>query len=36
VGLSHEEIAQTLGLSTRTIERDWERARSFLYAALQS
>jgi RNA polymerase sigma factor (TIGR02999 family) len=36
VGLSHEEIAQTLGLSTRTVERDWERARTYLYAALQS
>jgi RNA polymerase sigma factor (TIGR02999 family) len=36
VGLSHDEIAQTLGLSLRTIERDWERARTFLYAALQS
>jgi RNA polymerase sigma factor (TIGR02999 family) len=36
VGLSHDEIAQTLGLSTRTIERDWERARSYLYAALQT
>jgi RNA polymerase sigma factor (TIGR02999 family) len=36
VGLSHDEIAQTLGLSVRTIERDWERARTFLYAALQS
>ncbi len=35
VGLSHDEIAQTLGLSVRTIERDWERARTFLYAALQ-
>jgi DNA-directed RNA polymerase specialized sigma24 family protein len=36
VGLSHDEIAQTLGLSTRTVERDWERARTYLYAALQS
>ena len=36
VGLSHDEIAQSLGLSTRTIERDWERARTYLYAALQT
>jgi RNA polymerase sigma factor (TIGR02999 family) len=35
-GLEHAEIAATLGLGLRTIERDWERARSFLYAALQS
>jgi RNA polymerase sigma factor (TIGR02999 family) len=35
-GLEHAEIAATLGLGLRTVERDWERARSFLYAALQS
>lgn len=35
VGLDNAEIAQALGLSTRTVERDWERARSFLYSALQ-
>jgi RNA polymerase sigma factor (TIGR02999 family) len=35
-GLEHAEIAEVLGVSTRTVERDWERARSFLYAALKS
>ena len=33
-GLSHEEIAQALGVAVRTVQRDWEKARSFLYAAL--
>jgi RNA polymerase sigma factor (TIGR02999 family) len=35
VGLDNREIAEALGLSTRTVERDWERARSYLYAALR-
>lgn len=35
-GLEHTEIAAALGLGLRTVERDWERARSFLYAALQT
>jgi RNA polymerase sigma factor (TIGR02999 family) len=33
-GLEHAEIAAALGVGLRTVERDWERARSFLYAAL--
>ena len=33
-GLEHAEIAGALGIGLRTVERDWERARSFLYAAL--
>jgi RNA polymerase sigma factor (TIGR02999 family) len=33
-GLEHAEIASTLGIGLRTVERDWERARSFLYASL--
>jgi RNA polymerase sigma factor (TIGR02999 family) len=33
-GLEHAEIASSLGIGLRTVERDWERARSFLYAAL--
>jgi RNA polymerase sigma factor (TIGR02999 family) len=33
-GLEHAEIATALGVGLRTVERDWERARSFLYAAL--
>lgn len=35
-GLEHAEIADALGIGLRTVERDWERARSFLYAALRS
>lgn len=33
-GLSQAEIAEALGLGLRTVERDWERARSYLYHAL--
>lgn len=36
VGLEMEEIAEALGVGKRTVERDWEKARSFLYAALKS
>jgi RNA polymerase sigma factor (TIGR02999 family) len=36
IGLDNTEIAQVLDVSTRTVERDWERARSFLFAALKS
>jgi RNA polymerase sigma factor (TIGR02999 family) len=36
IGLDNSEIAQALGVSLRTVERDWERARSFLFAALKS
>lgn len=35
VGLEMDEIAQALGLGKRTVERDWEKARSFLYASLK-
>jgi RNA polymerase sigma factor (TIGR02999 family) len=33
-GLSVEETAQALGLSERTVKRDWQKARAFLYAEL--
>lgn len=33
-GLSHDEIASALEVSSRTVERDWEKARGFLYVAL--
>lgn len=36
VGLEMDEIAQALGLGKRTVERDWEKARSFLYSALKT
>jgi RNA polymerase sigma factor (TIGR02999 family) len=35
-GLEHAEIAAALGVSLRTVERDWERARSYLYAVLST
>ena len=33
-GLSLEEIAPALGLTERTIKRDWRKARAFLYREL--
>jgi RNA polymerase sigma factor (TIGR02999 family) len=35
-GLANDEIATALGVGLRTVERDWERARSFLYVALKA
>lgn len=34
-GLANDEIAAALAVGLRTVERDWERARSFLYATLK-
>ncbi len=34
-GLSEQQIAEALGLSTRTVERDWEKAKLFLHHNLQ-
>lgn len=33
-GMSEEEIADALGVSARTVERDWKRARAYLYSML--
>jgi RNA polymerase sigma-70 factor, ECF subfamily len=33
-GLTTDEIAETLGLSTATVERDWKFARAWLYRAV--
>jgi RNA polymerase sigma factor (TIGR02999 family) len=33
-GLSHEEIAEVLGISLSTVERQWRLSRAWLYAAL--
>ena len=35
-GLGVEETANTMGLSERTVKREWQRARAFLYDALHS
>lgn len=35
-GLSEEEIAEVLGISTRTVMRDWKTARLWLYRELAS
>jgi RNA polymerase sigma factor (TIGR02999 family) len=34
-GLSEEQIGAALGLSARTVRRDWEKARMLLFAAMQ-
>ena len=33
-GMTEEEVAEALGLSVRTIKRDWNMARSFLKGAI--
>lgn len=35
-GLTEQEIADVLGVSTATVKRDWEFARSWLLAQLDS
>ncbi len=35
-GLSEEEIAEALGVTVRTVQRDWAKARMLLRRALQS
>jgi RNA polymerase sigma factor (TIGR02999 family) len=35
-GMPEAEIADALGVSPRTIERDWRRARAYLYSVLSS
>jgi RNA polymerase sigma factor (TIGR02999 family) len=34
-GLSVEEAAEVLGISPRTVKRDWQKARAFLYDAIR-
>jgi RNA polymerase sigma factor (TIGR02999 family) len=34
-GLSVEEIAESLGVTTRTVEREWRFARAFLHDLLE-
>ena len=35
-GASQDEIARMLGVSTRTVERDWRKARMFLLRAMET
>lgn len=34
-GLENEEIAETLGISSRTVQRQWQRARAWMHATMQ-
>ena len=34
-GLSEVEIADSMGLTERTVRRDWDKARTLLFAALR-
>jgi RNA polymerase sigma factor (TIGR02999 family) len=34
-GLSENEVAEALGIARRTVQRDWEKARVLLFAALK-
>jgi RNA polymerase sigma factor (sigma-70 family) len=34
-GYSEREMAETLGVTERTVQRDWEKARLILAAALE-
>ena len=34
-GLTHEEAAEVLGVSPRTVKRDWQGARAWLYRELE-
>jgi RNA polymerase sigma factor (sigma-70 family) len=33
-GMTEEEVAEALGVTARTVRRDWRRARAFLYREL--
>lgn len=35
-GLEYEEIAEVMGLSVRTVKRDWVKARTWLYTYMQA
>jgi RNA polymerase sigma factor (TIGR02999 family) len=34
-GLTHSEIAEALGVHERTVKRDWQMARAWLYSQLR-
>ena len=35
-GMTEEEVAASLGVTARTVRRDWQKARAFLYRELQT
>ncbi len=35
-GMTEEEVAGALGVTSRTVRRDWQKARAFLYRELQA
>jgi RNA polymerase sigma factor (sigma-70 family) len=35
-GMTQEEVAEVLGVSTRTVERDWLKAKLFLHRELHT
>ncbi|WP_214429410.1 ECF-type sigma factor, partial [Escherichia coli] len=35
-GLAEREIAEALGVTERTVQRDWQKARLFLAASLRN
>ena len=34
-GMTEDEIAETMNVTTRTVGRDWKKARLFLFEALK-
>jgi RNA polymerase sigma factor (TIGR02999 family) len=35
-GMTEDEVAEALGVTARTVRRDWQKARAFLYRELQN
>jgi DNA-directed RNA polymerase specialized sigma24 family protein len=33
-GLSNEEVAEVMGMSLRTVEREWRKAKAWLHEAM--
>ena len=35
-GMTEEEVAEAMGVTARTVRRDWQKARAFLFRELGS
>jgi DNA-directed RNA polymerase specialized sigma24 family protein len=35
-GMTEEEVAEAMGVTARTVRRDWQKARAFLWRELQA